>query len=333
MPAISRRALLTRVTASRAGDRDAADRAWLHVHRTAMACRVEVTVPGGDARALAAARTALDEADRLEAMLTVFRDTSDLVRVNTRAALEPTAVPEELFEILQRSIAIHRATEGAFDISATPLSRCWGFLRREGRVPLAAELEQARQSVGMDALALDPASRSVCFGRPGVELNLGAIGKGYVLDRMASRLALAGIADALIAAGRSSIVALGGPNGGWRIDLRSRVRDDLVGRVQLRDAALGTSGTGEQFVEVNGIRYGHVIDPRTGWPACGVRSASVVAASGADADALSTAFLVGGADLAERYCASHPGVLAVVVPDRGAPRVFGRCEGASVELA
>jgi thiamine biosynthesis lipoprotein len=150
---------------------------------------------------------------------------------------------------------------------------------------------------------------------------------------MALGLRRAGISDALISAGRSSIVAIGGPAAGWRVDLRSMVRDVVVGRVRARNAAIGTSGVGEQYFEVNGARYGHVIDPRTGWPAAGVRSASVVTTNGADADALSTAFLVGGAELARRYCASRADVLALVVPDEGAPQVFGTCTGASVELS
>jgi thiamine biosynthesis lipoprotein len=101
----------------------------------------------------------------------------------------------------------------------------------------------------------------------------------------------------------------------------------------LTDAALGTSGAGDQYFELNGERYGHVLDPRTGWPASGVRSASVVTASAADADALSTAFLVGGLGLAKRYCASHSDVLAIVTPDKGAPHVFGSYRDASLELA
>ena len=330
MAALSRRALLTRVSSTRAADPES-ERTWLRVHRTAMACRVEIVVPGGDA--LVAARAALDEADRLEAMLSVFRDTSALVGVNRFAAQRPVSVPRELFDLLQRSLVLHLETERAFDISSTPLSRCWGFLRREGRLPLPAEIDAARACVAMAAMTLDDADTSVSFRHPGLELNLGAIGKGYVLDRMASGLREAGVRDALVSAGHSSVVALGGERGGWRVDLRSLVRDEVLGRLMLKDAALGTSGAGEQYFELNGGRYGHVLDPRTGWPASGIRSASVVTASGADADALSTAFLVGGLDLARRYCASHRDVLAIVTPDEGAPQVFGSYRDASLELA
>ena len=140
-----------------------------------------------------------------------------------------------------------------------------------------------------------------------------------------------GVVHALLSAGRSSLLALGGRGDGWRIDLVSPlVAGRAIAGVWLRNAALGTSGAGEQFVIADGHRYGHVIDPRTGWPADGVISASVVATDAARADALSTAFLVGGIDLARRYCADHRDVLALITPDDGSKRpiVIGGHPGA-----
>jgi thiamine biosynthesis lipoprotein len=172
----------------------------------------------------------------------------------------------------------------------------------------------------------------VRFTRPGIELNLGAIGKGYALDRVAGGLRRAGVRRALLSAGQSSLLAL---NGDWAIDVVSpRADRGPLARVWLRNAALGTSGAGEQFVIVDGTRYGHVIDPRTGWPAAGVLSASVVASSAAEADALSTAFLIGGVDLAREYCRLHPNLLALVTPDDGAAPtvVIGQHPGARVAI-
>jgi len=309
---------------------------WIRVRRRAMACEFEITLSGEDSRHLPAAREALDEIDRVEAALTLFRETSDLVRVNRSASLEPVAVDEDLFGLLETCRALHARTGGAYDVTSTPLSRCWGFLRREGRLPAAAEVAAARARVGMDGIALDAKARTVRFLRPGMELNLGSIGKGYALDRVRSGLRRRGLAHALLSAGGSSVLALGGRGGGFVVDLRSRqVKRERLARLRLRDAALGTSGAGEQFVVVEGTRYGHVLDPRTGSPAAGVLSASVVAPEAALADALSTAFLVGGADLARRYCAEHPGVLALVTPDDGSerPLAFGHCPGATLEAA
>jgi FAD:protein FMN transferase len=309
---------------------------WLRIHRAAMACRFEVLLDGADERHAAAAREALDEADRLEAELSVFRETSALSRVNQTAAETPAAVDADLFALLVRCRDLHARTAGAFDITSTPLSRCWGFLKREGWLPSPEAIAAARARVGMSGVLFDETARTVRFARVGMELNLGSIGKGYALDRMAALMRGRGVAHALISAGGSSAVALGGRGEGWTVDVRSRqVSGGRLARLFLRDGALATSGAGEQFFEVDGRRYGHVIDPRTGWPAAGVLSVSVVTAEGALSDALSTAFLVGGLDVARRYCASHPQTLALVTPDDGTSRpvVLGAFAGATLEEA
>lgn len=306
----------------------------VRVHRVAMACRFEVMLASKNARDIAAARAALDEADRLEAILTVFRDASEVVHVNRTAGTEDVRVGPELFELLQASERLFQETDGAFDVTSNPLSRCWGFLRREGRVPDAAEIDAARANVGMGKVTLDVDRQTVRFDHPGIELNFGSIGKGYAMDRMAAILRARGVRHALLSAGPSSVVAVGGGEEGWPIDLRPRRARAPVARVQLRDGTVGSSGAGEQFFEIDGRRYGHVLDPRTGWPAAGILGVSVVTPEATVADALSTALLVEGASLAEPYCAAHPDTLVVLVTesDPDHPLVFGACSGARLEL-
>jgi thiamine biosynthesis lipoprotein len=315
------------------GDRRGTGDHWVRVHRVAMACRFEVMLSSNDAIDMDAARAALDEADAVESMLTVFRDSSDVALLNQRAATEPVPLPEALFDVLSRSAALHAATRGAFDVTATPLSRCWGFLGREGRVPADAEIDAARALVGMEHVSLDREARTARFTTAGVEVSFGAFGKGYALDRMAAVLRRHGARRALLSAGRSSVLAIGGRGRGWPIDIRPRQAKQAAGRLWIRDGAIGTSGTGEQFVEVNGRRYGHIIDPRTGRPAEGVLAASVVTRDAAEADALSTAFLIGGPMLAHAYCASHPATMAILVLDEAeeATQIYGRYDGATLE--
>jgi thiamine biosynthesis lipoprotein len=298
-----------------------------------MACRFEVTFAEDDSGHLEAARGALDEADRVESLLTVFRQSGELSRVNREAADGPMVADGEVFSLLQRCARLHAETEGAFDVTSTPLSRCWGFLQREARVPSTEQIEEARALVGMDRVELDLRRSSVRFASRGIELNLGAIGKGYAVDRMGGLLRTRGVSHALVSAGGSSVFALGGRRRGWPIDISSSMTRENVARVYLRDGALGTSGAGEQFVIADGSRFGHVIDPRTGWPARGVISATVITSEAADADALSTAFLIGGEELAGRYCESHPGTLVLLAADDrdGGPRTFGAFPGAHVE--
>lgn len=328
--ALTRRNFLSLDFGDRAGDPDL----WIRVHRVTMACRFEVMLSSDDAGDIPAARSALDEADDLEALLTVFRDTSTTSDLNRRGAAEEVAVPGRLFALLARSAELHARTAGAFDVTSTPISRCWGFLNGERRMPTDQEIAAASRVVGMRHVRLDASRTSVRFDRAGVEVNFGGIGKGYALDRMGELLRARGVRRALLSAGHSSVLALGGKGRGWPVDLRPRLASRRVARLWITNGAVGTSGAGEQFLEVDGRRYGHVLDPRTGRPADGVLGASVIAGDAATADALSTAFLVGGPDLAQRYCAAWPGVLAVLVLDRpGEPaEVFGHCQGATLEM-
>src|SRR5438309_1499755 len=155
--AISRRQLL----ALRVPDVPPRSTHWVRVHRTAMACRFEVLLPGEDARFVPAARLALDEADRIEALLTVFRDDSEVMRVNRTAGDAPARVDAELFALLESCAELSDRTDGAFDLTSAPFSRCWGFLRRSGRLPAPEELAAVRALVGMSHVRLDRDRRSV----------------------------------------------------------------------------------------------------------------------------------------------------------------------------
>ena len=304
---------------------------WVKVHRTAMACRFEVTLDSGDARHVEAARAALDEVDAIEDALTWFRDTSEVSRLNRAAAAGPVPVSPGLFGLLSLCRELHASTGGAFDPASTALSRCWGFLDRQPRRPGEEEITAARVRSGMDKVVLDDPGRAVRFAVPGVEIGFGAVGKGWALDRVAASLRVRGVARALLSAGGSSHRGWGGE----RWDLLLTPGREELGRLRLRDAALGTSASGEQHFEADGRRFGHVLDPRTGWPAEGVRSASVVTSEAAVADALSTAFLVGGPVLAAPFCAARPGTLALLVLD-AEPReilVLGKRDGVVVEPA
>jgi FAD:protein FMN transferase len=304
---------------------------WLKVHRNAMACRFEVTLDAADARHVDAARAALDEVDAIEASLTVFRPTSEVSCLNRQAAMAPVPVSPGLFTLLSLCRELHAATGGAFDPASSALSRCWGFLDRRPRRPADEEIASARARSGMDKVVLDDLGRAVRFAVPGVEIGFGAVGKGWALDRVAASMRVRGAARALLTAGGSSHRGWGGEE--WELALRPGGED--LGLLRLRDAALGTSASGEQHFEADGRRFGHVLDPRTGWPAEGVRSASVLTSEAAVADALSTAFLVGGEALAAPFCASRPGTMALLVLDREPReiRIFGTRDGVTVEPA
>lgn len=258
--------------------------------------------------------------DDLEAQMTVYRDDSEVSQFN-RLALEQAAVVEpQLFELFVRCRQMTSTSAGAFDITAGPLIRTWGFERREGRLPTAEALAEALAKVGMSKVTLDEAKRTISFTQAGVSINLGAVGKGYALDRAAVPLRNAGFQAALLSAGHSSFVAIDRPSWDdrWRVDLTHPLDlDQKIAVIGLREQAFSTSGVAAQAFVHDGKRYCHIIDPRNGWPVSGVLQASAVAKDGATAEMLSTVFFVNGPEWTARYCHEHPEVGAVVVPDPG----------------
>lgn len=304
----------------------------VQVGRVAMACQFQVCLNAGQyERGTEAALAALDLVDQLEEQLSVYRETSEVSALNRLAWRQAREVEPRLFELLCTAARLHQETEGAFDITSGPLSKVWGFFRRQGAIPSSADLERALTCVGSRLMQLDPARKTVQFLSEGLEINLGAIGKGYALDRCAESMQSAGIVDFLWHAGASSVLARGSPTTatqdrpGWRIAIRDPLRVNRpLAEIQLHNAALGTSGSGVQFFRHAGKRYGHILDPRTGWPARGVFSSTVVASTAAEADALSTAFYVLGKERAAQYCQDHPGT--------GALLVVGSDDGTAIEL-
>jgi FAD:protein FMN transferase len=290
----------------------------LRASRRAMATLFEVLLPFGTHLAQPAADAALDLIDELEDQLTVFRDHSEVSRLNATASEQPIQVAPNLFDLIEFSAQLTRQTQGAFDIATGALTKAWGFYKRQGRVPTPAERAAAMSRTGTRFIALDRERRTVRFLRPGLEINLGGIGKGYALDRAAALLRGDWAIDSgLLHGGSSSVRAIGTPPGqdrGWPVAIKHPWdAEQRVGTVYLDDTALGTSAATFQHFEYNGRKLGHLLDPRTGWPADGIEQVSVVARTAAEADALSTAFFVLGVEPTARFCRTRPDVGVVVL--------------------
>lgn len=290
----------------------------LKVGRPAMGSTFEILFPAVHRARIEVAHRALDEVRRLEGIMTVYRDDSDLSRVNREASGSPVTVERELIEVLRLSLDVSRRTEGAFDISSGALSRLWGFKDRSGHVPTKEAIEESLSRTGWRFIDLNLERCMIRFERGGLELNLGSIGKGFALDHVARMLQNADFGQALLHAGHSSMRAIGDmsyPGGGWKVSVRHPLAQDknLV-NLRLRNQALGTSGVGEQYFKQDGKSYGHVIDPRTGRPAEQNLSASCLAPSAALADAMATAFFVMSLDSIEAICRENEKIGAIIVP-------------------
>lgn len=304
------------------------DLTLIRVSRRAMATTFEVALPYGTPDALAAAEDALDLIDDLEDQLTVYRDHSEVCRLNAAAPAGPVVIKENLFDLLAFAAGLTNETAGAFDVAAGALVKAWGFFMRQGRVPPPKELADARARSGMRHVVLNAEAKAVRYRRAGLEINLGGIGKGYALDLAADLLRRKwGVTSALLHGGGSSARALGTPPGrprGWPVAVRHPWDEGrILGTLWLRDEGFGTSAATFQYFEYNGRKLGHLLDPRTGWPAAGTASASVVAPTAAAADALSTAFFVLGAAGAAAHCTPRPHLGAVVLPEDGPPTATG----------
>ncbi|GIW92979.1 MAG: FAD:protein FMN transferase [Pirellulaceae bacterium] len=285
--------------------------------RPAMASQFQVFLNAGQyAGCEDAAGHALDAVAQLEDQLSVFIESSDLSRINRLAYPGPVSVEARLFELLLFARHLNQSTNGAFDISASPLWRLWGFARRSGQVPRAEQLAEALARVGNEHWACHEPDRSVQFFKPGVELNLGSIGKGYALDVAACRLLESGIHDFLLNGGHSSVLAWGNRSGcdGWLVGLAHPfIAARRLGLIRLRHGALGTTSTARQFFYHQGKRLGHVLDPRTGYPVDHWCSVTVLAPCATAADALATAFFVMQRDEIHQYCRQHPELGVILV--------------------
>jgi len=240
--------------------------------------------------ALAASEAAVREVERVEALLSTWRDDTPLARLNAAPPEVPAPIPPELFALLKSVFEWERTTDGSFDPTVLPLVRVWG-LRSGGRIPAADELRDARGATGPDLFTFEESSSTVtrCDGLAGIDE--GAWGKGWALDRAAEALRASGAASfvldlggQMLASGEEVVAAVAHPRG------RSRV----IALLRLKDVSASTSGNSERGLVVNGRRVGHLLDPRTGEPAHDFGSVTVVAKDGLTADILSTAFFVLG---------------------------------------
>ncbi len=279
-----------------------------------MATRFEIALTGGaEARLRAAAEEALNEVERLENLLSLYRSFSDIGRINASAATESVRISPETFRLLHRALEVSQATGGAFDVTAGPLIKAWGFMDGRESIPQPDYIEEARKRTGWDGVVLSAEDYSVRFARPGMMIDLGSIGKGYALDRAAEILVESGVANGLIHGGTSSIIGIGpGPTGtGWRVALPET--GDLPRTVDLIDGSLSVSGVWGKSFKHGDREFGHVIDPRTGHPVQGAGMAAVVGKTAMLTDALSTALLVLGSPGAAGIETAFPGYRAVAV--------------------
>lgn len=276
--------------------------------------------------ARSAARDAFARAAQLDEMMSDYRPSSQLMRLCRQAGGPPVQVSPELFQVLAEAEKISRLSDGAFDVTVGPLVHIWRRARRTQLFPEPGELDKARALVGYQNILLDPGAGTVRLTKPGMLLDLGGIAKGYAADEMLAVLRRHGISRALVAAGGDIAASDAPPDaGGWRVGVVAfGDTPDHPGRyLSLAHAAVSTSGEAEQFVDIGGKRYSHIVDPRTGVALTGRRSVTVFAPKGILADSLTKVVSVLGPERGLSAIAQVPGASALVVEEQdGARRTY-----------
>ncbi len=294
---------------------------WLRLEQSAeaMGSTYSVVVYGTDrVKMEAAVEAAFDEVRRLDDLLSNYKPSSEWSEVNQRAAGGPVRVSPELFGLLSACLEYSRESEGAFDITVGPLMKIWGFYKGTGHIPHQAEIRAAMTRVGYRHIHLDPKAQTVRFDRRGVEMDPGGIGKGYAVDRMVDVLKQKGITRALVSGSGSSIYALGAPPSqplGWQIEIRDpHDPRKSVATVYLKDESMSTSGSYEKFFKAEGKIWAHIMDPRTGYPAPGMLSVSVITPRTLDSEAWAKPLFINGRNWAAKH--KPRGIRAYFCEDR-----------------
>ncbi len=282
----------------------------------------EITVALGGTIDRDAARAAVDEAfetvARLDSLLSTYKPDSDISIVNRNSGRGFTKVDPLVIAVLDSSLFYWSLTGGAFDVTVGPLMELWGFRGGEPRVPDPAQLAEALGSVGSSGIEIDRGASSVRLRHPGAELDLGGIGKGFALDRAADVLRRRGIRDAMLNSGGNLLFMGSAAGRPWRAGIADpRSPGGVVARFEPGPPAVSTSGDYESYFIADGVRYSHILNPKTGRPASGLRSATVIAPAATGADALSTAVFVMGAGPGMELAESVPGVEAVLIEAAG----------------
>ncbi len=285
-----------------------------------MGSRFDITVVANDSiEAAEHIQTAIDEIKRIERIISSWDPGSETTKINKNAGIKPVRVSLELFNLIKRAKVISKLTDGAFDISYASMDRIWKFDGSMTEMPSAEAIQKSVAKVGYQNIILDESKQTVFLKKKGMKIGFGAIGKGYAAD-MAKKLLMSKGVKAGIINASGDMNTWGHQPGGqeWTIAITNPLnKRKAFGLVPISNKAVVTSGNYEKYVKFNGVRYSHIINPKTGYPATGIISATVFAPSAELADALATSVFVMGIDAGLNLIEQIPDVECIIVDEKG----------------
>jgi len=262
---------------------------------------------------------AVNEISRIEKLISSWDSLSETSEIVKYAGIKPVKVDEELFDLIARSIKISELTNGAFDISYASMDKIWKFDGSMKKLPTNEEISNSVAKVGYKNIILDREKHTVFLKKPGMRIGFGAIGKGYAADKAKQLLISMGVQAGIMNASGDLTTWGKQPDGkSWMVGITNPLNENKVfSWFPLDESAVVTSGNYEKFVVFNGVKYTHIIDPRTGWPASGLTSVSIFAPKAELADALATSVFVMGTDAGIDFVNQLPGIECIIVDDQG----------------
>lgn len=263
--------------------------------------------------------TAIAEITRIERLISSWDINSQTSKINQNAGIQPVKVNEELFDLIQRSIAISELTDGAFDISYASMDKIWKFDGSMTQIPSKDEIIKSVEKIGYKKIILDTANQTVFLPYKGMKIGFGGIGKGYAADKTKQLLISKGVVAGIINASGDMNTWGKQPDGtDWMVAITNPMnKNNAFALLPLKQGAVVTSGDYEKFVEFNGVRYAHIINPKTGYPATGIISVTVFAPSAELADALATTIFVMGKEVGLDRINQLPNIECILIDDKG----------------
>lgn len=289
-----------------------------HLHQERMGSSFVYTVEGTDSLSAIAALSKADaEVKRIEELISSWKSTSETSRINQASGIEAVSVSEELYQLIFRSIKISDLTGGTFDISYAGVDKIWKYDGTIHEVPDSQTVANSVRLIGYGRMVLNDQDNSVFLPDEGMKIGFGAIGKGYAADRAADILREEGYESGVVNAGGDLICWGNRMNEqGWQISIADPVHPNtILASLDIRDLAVVTSGNYEKYIDLNGQRYSHIIDPRTGWPVRGIRSVTVISPIAEFSDAFATGLFVLGAEEALRLVNQLDRIECLIITD------------------
>jgi FAD:protein FMN transferase len=281
-----------------------------------------------------AASDAFAQITKVDELMSTYKPQSNLSRINQVAGIVPVPADPEVIYNIEKALYVAKLTDGAFDVTIGPLVNAWKIGSKDARVPSPDEIRKALALVGWQNIEIDKHAGTVFVKKRGASIDLGGIAKGYASDRAVEVLRKAGIKGGIVAcAGDVKVFGLRPDGTPWTVGIQHPRKEDgaLMAKLTLTDSAVSTSGDYERYFIKDGVRYCHIMNPKTGYPARGLMSVTALAKDSWLADSMATGLFVMGPDKAYALALKHPEIEVLMVTDTGKVLATGRFKGIQVE--